>query len=74
MIEKIKQNMKQDLATNKTTIFMIYIVAFLIFSSYDRSENDLILNIIVWIMGILIVVTTIYIVTALIFKKMGKLE
>jgi hypothetical protein len=44
------------------------------FSSYDRSENDLILNIIVWIMGILIVVTTIYIVTALIFKKMGKLE
>lgn len=74
MIEKIKQHMKQDLATNKTTIFMIYIVAFLIFSSYDRSENDLILNIIVWIMGILIVVTTIYIVTALIFKKMGKLE
>jgi hypothetical protein len=74
MIEKIKQHMKQDLATNKTTIFMIYIVAFLMFSSYDRSENDLILNIIVWIMGILIVVTTIYIVTALIFKKMGKLE
>jgi hypothetical protein len=74
MIKKIKQHMKQDLATNKTTIFMIYIVAFLMFSSYDRSENDLILNIIVWIMGILIVVTTIYIVTALIFKKMGKLE
>jgi hypothetical protein len=74
MIEKIKQHMKQDLATNKTTIFMIYIVAFLVFSSYDRSENDLILNIIVWIMVILIVVTTIYIVTALIFKKMGKLE
>ncbi len=74
MIEKIKQHMKQDLATNKTTIFMIYILAFLMFSSYDRSENDLILNIIVWIMGILIVVTTIYIVTALIFKKMGKLE
>jgi hypothetical protein len=72
MIEKIKQHMKQDLATNKTTIFMIYIVAFLIFSSYDRSENDLILNIIVWIMGILIVVTTIYIVTALIFKKNGE--
>lgn len=74
MIEKIKQHMKQDLATNKTTIFMIYIVAFLMFSSYDRSENDLILNIIVWMMGILIFVTTIYIVTALIFKKMGKLE
>ena len=74
MIEKIKQHMKQDLATNKTTIFMIYIVAFLMFSSYGRSENDLILNIIVWIMGILIFVTTIYIVTALIFKKMGKLE
>ena len=74
MIEKIKQHMKQDLAINKTTIFMIYILAFLMFSSYDRSENDLILNIIVWIMGILIVVTTIYIVTALIFKKMGKLE
>ncbi len=74
MIEKIKQHMKQDLATNKTTIFMIYIVAFLMFSSYDRSENDLILSIIVWMMGILIFVTTIYIVTALIFKKMGKLE
>jgi hypothetical protein len=73
MIEKIKQHMKQDLATNKTSIFMIYIIAFM-YSSYDRSENDLILNIIVWIMGILIVVTTIYIVTALIFKKMGKLE
>lgn len=74
MIEKIKQHMKQDLATNKTTIFMIYIVAFLMFSSSDRSENDLILNILDWIMGIFIVVTTIYIVTALIFKKMGKLE
>jgi len=73
MIEKIKQHMKQDLATNKTSIFMIYIIAFM-YSSYDRSENDLILNIIVWIMGILIVVTTIYIITALIFKKMGKLE
>ncbi len=53
---------------------MIYIVAFLMFSSSDRSENDLILNILDWIMGIFIVVTTIYIVTALIFKKMGKLE
>jgi Mn2+/Fe2+ NRAMP family transporter len=74
MIEKIKQHMKQDLATNKTTIFTIYIVAFLMFSSSDRSENDLILNILDWIMGIFIVVTTIYIVTALIFKKMGKLE
>jgi uncharacterized membrane protein SirB2 len=74
MIEKIKQHMKQDLATNKLTLVVIYILAFLMFSSYDRSENDLILNIIVWIMGILIVVTTIYIVTALIFKKMGKLE
>jgi len=66
--------MKQDLATNKLTLVVIYMLAFLMFSSYDRSENDLILNIIVWIMGILIVVTTIYIVTALIFKKMGKLE
>lgn len=74
MIEKIKQHMKQDLATNKTTIFTIYILAFLMFSSSHRSENDLILNILDWIMGIFIVVTTIYIVTALIFKKMGKLE
>lgn len=73
MIEKIKQHMKQDLSTNKTTIFTIYIFAF-IYSSYDRSENDLFLNFLDWIMGIIIVVTTIYIVTALIFKKMGKLE
>jgi len=73
MIEKIKQHMKQDLSTNKTSIFMIYIIAFM-YSSYDRSENDLILNILDWIMGIIIVVTTIYIITALIFKKMGKLE
>ena len=74
MIEKIKQHMKQDLAINKTTIFTIYILAFLMFSSSDRSENDLIDDILVWIMGIIIVVTTIYIVTALIFKKMGRLE
>ena len=73
MIEKIKQNMKQDLATNKLTLVMIYVLAFLVFST-DRFENDLIDDILVWMMGIIIVVTTIYIVIALIFKKMGKLE
>lgn len=73
MIEKIKQNMKQDLATNKLTLVVIYVLAFLVFST-DRFENDLIDDILVSIMGIIIVVTTIYIVIALIFKKMGKLE
>jgi hypothetical protein len=72
MIEKIKQNMKQDLATNKLTLVVIYALAFLVFST-DRFENDLIDDILVWIMGIIIVVTTIYIGIALIFKKMGKL-
>lgn len=72
MIEKIKQNMKQDLATNKLTLVVIYVLAFLVFST-DRFENDLIDDILVSIMGIIIVVTTIYIVIALIFKKMGKL-
>mgnify|MGYP003331133678 FL=1 len=65
--------MKQDLATNKLTLVMIYVLAFLVFST-DRFENDLIDDILVWMMGIIIVVTTIYIVIALIFKKMGKLE